>query len=62
MKKQISLWANEEEIAAFERIKKHHHRKTDSDMLRMMITDEDEKILKSKISNESFIKLQDQRH
>ena len=44
-KKQIALQANEEEVRLIELIKEHHHRKSDSDMIRFLINQEAEKIL-----------------
>ena len=46
--KHISLFATREEVRVFEQIKKAHNRKTDSDMLRVLIQNEAEKILSAK--------------
>ena len=46
-KRQITLQANELEQKKVERIKKYHKRNSDSDILRFLIDQEYEKILKS---------------
>lgn len=49
--KTISILATPEEILQIERIKKFHHRKTTADMLRYLISKEDEKILSLNADN-----------
>ena len=46
-KRQITLQANELEQKKVEQIKKYHKRNSDSDILRFLIDQEYEKILKS---------------
>ena len=49
-KKQIALWAIKEELDALKRIKEHYQRKSDADMIRLLILNEDKKILQENIS------------
>lgn len=49
-KKQIALWAIKEELDALKRIKAHYQRKSDADMIRLLILNEDKKILQENIS------------
>ena len=44
--RQLAMGANKEEVRKFELIKEHHQRKSDSDMIRFLINQEAEKILK----------------
>ena len=52
-KRQITIYANVEEQAMFERIKRFHQRNTDSDMLRLLIKQENKKILSGRVSIET---------
>ena len=49
-KVQLCIWANEEEVSAIERIKKHCERKTTSDAIRYLIMKEDKKILSKNVA------------
>lgn len=51
-KVQISIWATPEEVQMFDRLKKHLMRRTNSDLIRHLINQEDKKILEKNISNE----------
>ena len=44
-KKNLSLYANPDEMSRFKLIKTIHHRKSDSDMIRQLIIQESEKFL-----------------
>ena len=44
--RQLAMGANKEELHKFELIKDYHQRKSDSDMIRFLINQEAEKILK----------------
>ncbi|MBR7119939.1 MAG: hypothetical protein IKC77_07065 [Lentisphaeria bacterium] len=53
MKKQLSIWATQEEVAKLELIRNFHKRNTLSDTLRHLINSEHEKIFLKIISNET---------
>ncbi len=44
--KPIALYATKKELSLFQLIKKHHNRTSNADMLRVLINQEAEKILK----------------
>ena len=44
-KKQICIWMTEEELAKLKRIREHLNRNSNSDTLRVLVTEADKKIL-----------------